>query len=90
MEEGTIVKWNADRGFGFIQASVSKRNIFVHFRAIKNRKPEAIREGDAIEFTLASDKEGRLRATDARIIDPPGTECTSPVRFGDIRVDEAA
>src|SRR5262245_31731135 len=54
-----------------------------------NRAPEQIAVGDLIEFSLGSDREGRLLAKEARIIDPPGSEC-APIRFGDIGLDEAA
>src|SRR5262245_36105270 len=82
MERGLISRWNISRGFGFIFPDDGGRNVFVHFSAIRNRTPEEVREGDKIEFDYALGKDGRTAAANARIIDPPGTEC-APIRFAD-------
>jgi len=88
MPTGKIRMWNNARGFGFIE-SANSRDVFVHFSEIKNKGPDFISPGDRVEFELGADREGRLLAKNARVLDQPTTEC-GPVRFGDIGADEAA
>jgi len=86
--QGRVRMWNHARGFGFLETNESK-DVFVHFSEIKNRAPEQIEIGNRVEFEIGADREGRLLAKNARVLDQPTTEC-GPVRFGDIGADEAA
>jgi cold shock CspA family protein len=66
LNKGQLVKWNDDRGFGFIKPSESDKEIFVHISAIKTtgRRP---RVGDTIFYSLTTEEDGRIRASDALI-----------------------
>lgn len=59
---GSISEWNRERGFGYIICD--GRRIFLHIREFKERhkQPEV---GDAINFVMGSDKQGRPCAQQA-------------------------
>lgn len=64
MENGTVKRWYSDRGFGFIQPDKGGKDVFVGRRGLS---PGAtLAEGDRIEFTIETDKDGRLRATNVK------------------------
>lgn len=66
LNKGQLVKWNDDRGFGFIKPSESDKEIFVHISAIKTtgRRPKV---GDTIFYNLTTEADGKIRASDALI-----------------------
>jgi uncharacterized membrane protein YsdA (DUF1294 family)/cold shock CspA family protein len=84
--EGTIKSWKQDKGFGFIQSAASENDIFIHIRDIKHSgyQPEV---GDAINYKLMSDKDGRIRAYDAYV---KGQPVAQPVHPKAIRHNRAA
>lgn len=58
---GKLVKWNADRGFGFVAADQGGQELFVHISAFpRDGRPPAI--GEPLSFEMELDKEGRKRA----------------------------
>lgn len=61
---GKIVKWNDDRGFGFIAPELAGKQIFVHIGSFPRgtRRPEI---GDSVTFELVRDAQGRDRAENA-------------------------
>ena len=64
--EGRLVRWNDDRGFGFIQVVGQQRDVFLHISQLGKlpRRPEV---GDRVDFELGMDGQGRLRAECASI-----------------------
>ena len=48
MEQGTIVKWVEDRGFGFVAPDFGGDDIFLHRMAFA--EPVSIAEGDRVTF----------------------------------------
>jgi cold shock CspA family protein len=59
--DGKLIKWNDDRGFGFVSAHQSDSEIFVHISAFpKTGKRPCV--GDPLTFELDVDKEGKKRA----------------------------
>lgn len=56
---GTIVKWNDEKGFGFIESEYGK-SMFFHIS--EYRPPNTPIIGDKIVFILGKDKQGRLQA----------------------------
>ncbi len=66
LNKGQLVKWNDDRGFGFIKPSESGKEIFLHISAIKTtgRRPKV---GDIIFYKLGTQADGRIRASGASI-----------------------
>lgn len=67
MESGTLVRWNEDKGFGFIKPELeSADDVFIHISTLKHmaRKPVV---GDHIEFEREQQADGKLKARRAHI-----------------------
>ena len=91
--QGTLVKWNEDRGFGFIKTRDSGIEIFVHISAFprSGRRPQI---GDPLAFEIAPAADGRKQAqavtfdvplgradfTLAPISKPPAANTPGPAR----------
>jgi cold shock CspA family protein len=58
---GTLLKWNDDRGFGFVALPQSHEEIFVHISAFP-RDGIRPRVGEMISFEVRSGSDGRKRA----------------------------
>ncbi|MGY0634394.1 cold-shock protein [Luteimonas sp. A478] len=48
MEQGTVVKWVPESGFGFITPDFGGADVFLHVRAFA--APVSIAEGDRVTF----------------------------------------
>jgi cold shock CspA family protein len=59
--EGTLSKWNDDRGFGFIAPTQGGQEVFVHISMFPKdgARPTL---GERLTFQLETDNNGRLRA----------------------------
>ncbi len=55
---GKLVKWNDDRGFGFILPSKGESQVFVHIRDFRDRRRRPS-EGYILEYAMGSDNQGR-------------------------------
>lgn len=66
LNKGQLVKWNDDRGFGFIKSSESGEEVFLHISAIRTtgRRPKV---GDTIFYELVTQSDGKTRASGAAI-----------------------
>lgn len=67
MEKGKLVRWNADKGFGFIKPdSTDSKDIFIHISILKHmaRKPVV---GDQINYFSESQSDGKVKAIKANI-----------------------
>lgn len=66
MQQGKLIVWKDDRGFGFIEPDQGGRRVFLHISALKdaNRRPQV---GDVIHYQLFLSKNGKVRATTAFI-----------------------
>jgi len=55
-----VVKWfNDDKGFGFITPESGGKDVFVHFRAIKNASGRAtLHEGQSVTFSVSQGQKG--------------------------------
>lgn len=62
--KGKLIKWNADKAFGFIQPNGGGAHIFIHKTALLNRK-RAPQINDIITFSITKDKNGRHCASEA-------------------------
>jgi len=62
--KGKLIKWNADKAFGFIQPNGGGGHVFIHKTALsnRNRTPQV---NDVITFSLAKDNQNRYCAGDA-------------------------
>lgn len=86
--QGTLKKWDTERGFGFITAADGGQDIFVHITAFvrDGRQPK---EGEALTFEVEPDRKGKRSAVRVkRPGDPVGPVARAlPVRH--LRSDDA-
>merc|ERR1712216_904182 len=60
-KQGTAVRWNNDRGFGFIQPQDGGDDIFCHFRSIQDGN--GLREGSTVFYEEEyNDQKGKYNA----------------------------
>ncbi|ABO22357.1 excalibur calcium-binding domain-containing protein [Shewanella loihica] len=67
MERGTLVRWNDDKGFGFIKPNTpNAQDVFIHISALKQmaRKPVV---GDEIIYQSQQQSDGKIKAVKASI-----------------------
>ncbi|MCL1048617.1 excalibur calcium-binding domain-containing protein [Shewanella abyssi] len=67
MEKGKLVRWNDDKGFGFIKPDAANaRDVFIHISALKQmaRKPAV---GDQINYFSECQSDGKIKAIKANI-----------------------
>lgn len=64
-QRGRLVSWKDDRGFGFIKPDVGGDQLFVHIRALPNRRrPPTL--GVEVSYRVSHDGQGRARAEDIK------------------------
>ncbi len=73
--QGSLIKWNADRGFGFVKTRDGGIEVFVHISEFprSGRTPQI---GDILHFEITTDPEGRKRAKAIAFDTPSGAELT--------------
>ncbi|MEI6063657.1 MAG: cold shock domain-containing protein [Pseudanabaena sp. ELA748] len=73
-DKGKLIKWNDDRGFGFIKPNEGGKEVFLHISEMKTtgRRPKI---GDVVFYTLGTGGNGKICATSVSI---QGVESTSP------------
>ncbi|RUO49640.1 DUF1294 domain-containing protein [Pseudidiomarina donghaiensis] len=60
---GTVISWNADKGYGFIQSANNQQQFFAHITAFSNRRRQpAI--GDHVTFMEQRQADNKHRAID--------------------------
>lgn len=64
-----MVKWfNDSKGYGFIQAEGTERDVFVHYTAIQGEGFKTLIEGQKVEFELIEGPKGPQAANVAKPI----------------------
>lgn len=61
--EGTVRRFDAERGFGFISSTSAAEDVFFHSSVVAGGD---VRQGDTVEFRLGQGQKG-LRALDVRV-----------------------
>jgi cold shock CspA family protein len=67
---GTIKKWNDERGFGFIQPSGGGSDIFVHISEFQKRNGLRPNIGDLITFEVMTNFDGKKKAINVLYFTP--------------------
>jgi uncharacterized membrane protein YsdA (DUF1294 family)/cold shock CspA family protein len=67
IETGKLVRWDDDKGYGFIQPKDGGDDLFLHMKDLPHtqRRP---RENDLIAYNVSTDPKGRPRAIHAKIV----------------------
>ena len=65
--KGRITEWQDDRGFGFITPLTGGRRMFVHISSFTNKRSRRPRVNDLVTYTVATDLEGRPKASQAKL-----------------------
>ena len=66
MEQGTVKRFNAEKGFGFIEIE-GENDVFVHFSAINQEGYKSLEEGQAVEFEVVEGDRGPQAANVAKL-----------------------
>ncbi|MDP2152966.1 MAG: cold shock and DUF1294 domain-containing protein [Methylotenera sp.] len=61
-QQGKIIKWHDDKGYGFVRATSDSKEVFLHISDIHrlNKRPEI---NELVSYELMKDARGRFRAT---------------------------
>jgi uncharacterized membrane protein YsdA (DUF1294 family)/cold shock CspA family protein len=67
MRVGEVVRWDNDRGFGFIAPDDGGSNVFLHISDLTagSMRPHL---GDRVDFALERDERGRMHASHATVL----------------------
>ncbi len=65
-ETGTLIRWNQEKGYGFIRPQNGKEDIFLHIRSLpySQRRPKL---NDKLIYAIEVDEKNRYYACDAKI-----------------------
>jgi cold shock protein len=55
MNTGTVMWFNNQKGFGFIQPDNGNKDVFVHISAVERAGMYDLREGQKVSFDIVSD-----------------------------------
>jgi len=55
MNTGTVMWFNNQKGFGFIQPDNGNKDVFVHITAVERAGMYELREGQKVSFDIVSD-----------------------------------
>lgn len=63
MQTGTVKWFNAQKGYGFIEASSGGPDVFVHISAVERAGLSTLNEGQKVSYeTKKDDRSGKLSA----------------------------
>jgi cold shock CspA family protein len=68
MNKGKIIKWNPERGFGFIKPHSGTEEIFVHISDLKNRSYHP-RVGDKVFYHIGKGKKDKKKAVLVHLVE---------------------
>jgi len=67
MPSGSVVRWNADKGFGFIKPHDGGEDLFCHASGLRDGDG-SVQDGDDVTFKITYDeRKGKDRATDVAV-----------------------
>ncbi|WP_417658534.1 DUF1294 domain-containing protein [Pseudidiomarina sp.] len=64
---GVLIKWNVDKGYGFVQLASSNQQMFAHISEFENRR-RTPKVGDEVSFNLQKQSDGKFRAIDVAYV----------------------
>jgi CspA family cold shock protein len=67
MASGTV-RFNAQKGYGFIQPDDGSQDVFVHITAVERAGLSGLNEGQKVSFDLEQGQRGRTAAANLKSI----------------------
>eukprot|EP00747_Dinoflagellata_sp_TGD_P200980 gnl/TRDRNA2_/TRDRNA2_74436_c0_seq1.p2 gnl/TRDRNA2_/TRDRNA2_74436_c0~~gnl/TRDRNA2_/TRDRNA2_74436_c0_seq1.p2 ORF type:complete len:143 (-),score=22.46 gnl/TRDRNA2_/TRDRNA2_74436_c0_seq1:241-609(-) len=68
MPNGQMIRWNEDKGFGFIKPDDGGPDIFCHVSSLLDGK-DSVRDGDYLKFKVeVDDRKGKDHAVDVEVV----------------------
>ena len=58
MQQGTVARIIADKGFGFITREGEEKDLFFHRNEVPNEQFDNLREGDTVSFEVQQGDKG--------------------------------
>jgi cold shock protein len=58
MAQGTVRRFNQDRGYGFIKPDDGGEDVFVHYSAIEGSGFRTLEEGDKVTYEVTQGRKG--------------------------------
>ena len=58
MAQGTVIWFNSEKGFGFIEQDGGGADVFVHYTAIDSDGYRSLDEGQRVEFEITQGQKG--------------------------------
>jgi uncharacterized membrane protein YsdA (DUF1294 family)/cold shock CspA family protein len=77
--EGTLVSWNPDRGFGFIQPAAGGQRVFAHVRAFPQGSSTPV-VGSQLSYEVETTPDGKTRARFVRLAGSASVQTYGRVR----------
>ena len=71
MPRGTVKWFNDEKGYGFIIDPAIPSDILVHWSVIEGEGYRTLEDGEEVEYELASDGAGKMKAARVIRIHPP-------------------
>ena len=69
MSNGTVMWFNNQKGFGFIQPDTGGTDVFVHISAVERAGMSTLNEGQKVSFDVVADKRsGKSAAENLRAV----------------------
>ena len=62
MAIGTVMWFNAQKGYGFIQPDDGNKDVFVHISAVERAGLGSLNEGQKVSFELERGQQGKTSA----------------------------
>lgn len=68
MATGTVKWFNTQKGYGFIAPDEGGKDVFVHITAVRAAGLAGLKDEQRVAFELESGRDGRLSATELKLI----------------------
>ena len=68
ISKGKLVRWNDDRGFGFIKAESTQQDVFVHISAVERSGLTGLADNQKVSFDMEEGRDGREMAANLTLL----------------------
>ena len=68
MANGTVKFFNTQKGFGFVTPDDGGKDAFIHVTALERAGINSLNEGDKISYDLETGRDGKLSATNVKLL----------------------